>query len=496
MKIDKQELIELLIVKTGLDQKSIEKQLDELVGKIRDAADRGKALEVKGFGLFYYSEEGELKFDPSEEFKTEVNFKYTGLEPIEVQEGRIEDDIEEILSEEEPDTDISEEVEDADIWGFDHGDLGVDDTETDQKPEDQDERSVTEESPEPEKKDDLDEEILKKEQAEASKQKKKDSEKEKEKPGKKTETEDKDSEDEKDERFDELIGGAFSAMEKEPEEEKSDPEDPVKSDKDLQSPVADVNKTLNNGEKKDKTAEKKVSKKEQEEDLKVPAAAFNEKEKKAETKAGLKIPETARKTAATKKSYKVPVQEKQSIPINAIIIGLSVLIVIIVGYFVVSDLTSHQAAIQPSPTVVQAPEPVVPDETQEQTETAADPEDETAAETVQEQEAVDSEPAATEEPSAEEAEPLYGLMGTVNETINNGYTIIVHSLSNENNARNAMEDFKNDGYRAMIFSRSVPEAGTVWRVGLGQFETLENAQNAANELPSPYNENNFIHRIQ
>jgi len=79
MKIEKQQLIELLVVKTGLDQKSIEKQLDELVGRIRDAADRGKALEVKGFGLFYYSETGDLKFDPSEEFKTEVNFKYTSV---------------------------------------------------------------------------------------------------------------------------------------------------------------------------------------------------------------------------------------------------------------------------------------------------------------------------------------------------------------------------------------------------------------------------------
>lgn len=111
MKIDRQQLTQLLVHKTGLDLTSIDAQLDELINRIRKAADKGKALEIKGFGLFYLTSEGELRFNPSEEFKTEVNFKYAGMDPVELNPAR--DTGEKSIVEEAID-----EIED-DPWGVD-----------------------------------------------------------------------------------------------------------------------------------------------------------------------------------------------------------------------------------------------------------------------------------------------------------------------------------------------------------------------------------------
>src|SRR6056297_2763871 len=85
MTIDRDELINLLVEKTGMNRDEVEKQLDELTSRIMDAANRGKALEIKGFGLFYFDEDGELTFRVSDELDSEINFTHAGMEPIEVQ---------------------------------------------------------------------------------------------------------------------------------------------------------------------------------------------------------------------------------------------------------------------------------------------------------------------------------------------------------------------------------------------------------------------------
>ena len=63
MKIDKNKLIDLLVEKTEMGREEVEDQLDQLIERILDAAKRGKALEIKEFGVFYFDEEGELSFD-------------------------------------------------------------------------------------------------------------------------------------------------------------------------------------------------------------------------------------------------------------------------------------------------------------------------------------------------------------------------------------------------------------------------------------------------
>ena len=94
----------------------------------------GKALEIKEFGLFYFDEDGNLKFDPSRELSTEINFKYAGMEPVELKPPRgaaemkepededgdaEESDIEEPVTK----TRTAEEEEDLSaIFGFDEDD--------------------------------------------------------------------------------------------------------------------------------------------------------------------------------------------------------------------------------------------------------------------------------------------------------------------------------------------------------------------------------------
>jgi cell division septation protein DedD len=496
MKIEKQQLIELLVVKTGLDQKSIEKQLDELVGRIRDAADRGKALEVKGFGLFYYSETGDLKFDPSEEFKTEVNFKYTGMEPIEVQEAHAAAGVDEIITGDEPNAEISEEVEDEDIWG-----------EEPEVKEKKEEDAAAEKEYEAEESSDASEsEISDKEKKETESPEVEDTgEAGAEEETEKEETTEGEFAEENDEKnanaFEELIGDAFSTLD---EEEKEEEKDSAEKD-DLED------KPVKTGDSEE--PEKVLSEKKSIDDY-INDSDSEEEVKSEKTEQSKKKP--ARYPKKPGKRFTLPEDESHAIPINMVIIGLSVLIVIVVGYFVVSDLTSSQSPVS-TPTVaeqqternggsqqtVQESDEADEGQAAEDAEESGETGETAAAENGQEQTTADESQAEGEtglpSESGEELQedsPVYGLRGTINETISDGYTIIVHSLRDEDNARQAMQRLREEGYRAMVYSRELPETGFVWRVGIGQFETLENARNVADNLPDPLNENNFIQRIQ
>lgn len=88
MTIDRSKLIELLVEKTDLVREEVEIQLEQLIDRIIDAAERGKALEIKEFGLFFFDQDGELKFEPSEELSTEISFKYAGMKPVELKPER------------------------------------------------------------------------------------------------------------------------------------------------------------------------------------------------------------------------------------------------------------------------------------------------------------------------------------------------------------------------------------------------------------------------
>lgn len=120
---------------------------------------------------------------------------------------------------------------------------------------------------------------------------------------------------------------------------------------------------------------------------------------------------------------------------------------------------------------------------------------ETNAETLDE--STNEEPSMEQIPQARVSSQvqMYGLTGNVVDEANSGYSIVIHSFYNEIRADEVAENLRADGYRVQISARVI-NGLDVWRVSLGQFENIPDAQEAAETLPEPFNENNFIQRIQ
>jgi hypothetical protein len=148
MTIDKEQLISLLIDKTGLEREQVEDQLAELISRIREAADEGKTFEIEGFGTFSMSD-GQLQFSPSDILETEINNKYAGMKPIELIGAFKEPKGEEI-----PDMDQSERDDEDKIWAFDEAavteDTPVEEPAAQQRSEaDEDDKEPDDEQPQP-----------------------------------------------------------------------------------------------------------------------------------------------------------------------------------------------------------------------------------------------------------------------------------------------------------------------------------------------------------
>lgn len=372
MTIDKKKLVDLLVEKTSMDRQEIKKQLDQLIERILDAAKRGKALEIKEFGLFYFDEEGELKFEVSEELSTEISFKYAGMKPVEIKPER--------------DTTISaagEKDEEEDIFGSDvFSDIEEDD-----------------------------------------------------------------HDDEKD-----ILEDSFVPEVPEPTEE------PVENE-----PKSKI----------------------EDEDI--------------------------------KPSLRKPVRRRKD-NTGLFILLIIILLAILIGayfYYVSTQSQNSSEIIDPAPTqtesAINTEMEETPDESMlqdnmieengdagEESQAVQEPQsliqvssEQEEANEVTEDVAMDANISASETD-----QPLYGLMGSVIEEANNdGYSIVVHSFTTEETAQNAARRLRTEGYRVIVNPRMV-SGNTVWRVSVGQFETLEEAQQATERLPNPYNTQNFIQRIQ
>jgi len=97
--------------------------------------------------------------------------------------------------------------------------------------------------------------------------------------------------------------------------------------------------------------------------------------------------------------------------------------------------------------------------------------------------------------SPENQQPTYGLRGKVNSSVSNSYMIVVHSLKSRQQAQARKQDLAGEGYRALINEATV-QGTAYYRVGIGQFASVEAAKEAANKIPEPYRSNNFIKRIK
>ncbi len=368
MKINKEKLVELLVEKTEMEKAEVESQLNELIKRITDAAKRGKALEIKGFGLFYFDENGDLKFDPADELKTEVNFKYAGMEPVELKPPR-----------DTSKEDVDEPLSDEDIFG-------------------------------------IEDELIAEEEGKGEI------------------------------NFDEF------------DHDKSDDSD------DEDNPFASLLEDVSSGMKEE--SEKEV--------------------KKAGTALNVSTPKKSAKKAPQKKTTSATKKTKssgQKDPVMTVVFILLGVIVLAGGYFIINDYLS---APEQSPNVERQIQTQEPPAVAEPDLTQVEPEAEDEVE-----ESVPVEESTTEAPAL----PTYGLYGDIVESGNNGYTIVLHSLRSEARANEIAGELKDDGYRTMVTGRTV-EDRAVFRVSVGQFPSISDAQAEAAELPTPYNEQNFIQRIR
>ncbi|MDZ7721025.1 MAG: SPOR domain-containing protein [Balneolaceae bacterium] len=413
MTIDKKQLVELLVEKTSMNEEEIKTQLDQLIERILDAAKRGKALEIKEFGLFYFDEEGELRFDPADELSTEISFKYAGMKPVELKPERdtsipVEKDTEEKVDEE------------------------VDKTEG----EDEDDPFTT--------------------------------------PFEEPETDD--------------IG--------EPEEVTKKAEKPAEED---ESPF-------------DFESEEDDTKEKEEADVDFISDPFSDEALEPLEEPVEEEEETKRtKIEDIKPATREPVKKKDNTGVF-ILIAIVIIAVLIGGYFYYIGTQSQSMDETISPTTNQMESGV-----NESNDTGAEqlnPEESQSGggETAPNQQMASGNQGTSEQAGSNQStddeilsgtgvsvtetdQPMYGLKGTIIEEANNGYSIVVHSFRNENNAMQTAEQLRADGYRVIVSSRTVYE-NQVWRVSVGQFETLGNAQEAATQLPAPYNTQNFIQRIR
>jgi cell division septation protein DedD len=92
-------------------------------------------------------------------------------------------------------------------------------------------------------------------------------------------------------------------------------------------------------------------------------------------------------------------------------------------------------------------------------------------------------------------QPKYGLMGVVDSRANDGYTLVLFSLSNRQNAMEKYQLYKDQGYRSLISPVNSERYGLMWRVSIGQFATVNDALSAASELPTDLANDYFITKI-
>lgn len=382
MTIDREELINLLVEKTGMTRKNVEQQLDDLSSRIMDAANRGKALEIKGFGLFYFDEGGDLTFRASDQLDSEINFSHAGMEPVEIQppkSGSVSS-VKELPSEKEEEPKLPAED---------------DNTET---PVEADEA------------------------------------------------------DDPDDVFG--IGKTLSGLDAAKDDEHADESEPFK--KLFQEEPGDVK----------------------------PEPKPKEKISKAGTA-------PAKKTA-TSDSVKKKAADKSRDPINTIIFVVLAGVFLFAAYFLFTEILipSQQPETTQQQDDIELEDPPVdaePDVTD-----ATEP-DEPEAEQVPEPE---NEPEPLDYPVDEvtTTDP-YGLYGEITDTEGRVYTIVVHSLRDRNVANETADELRTDGFRISVSERVV-DGQTYYRVGIGQFPTIREAQQEATTLPDPLNNQNFIQRLQ
>jgi cytoskeletal protein RodZ len=575
MHIDHSQFIELLVETSGIEQEKVEKQIGELIAEIEQAVSDGEAYEIEGFGIFS-GIGGRVIFMPSGELETEINFKYVGMEPIEMEgeeepeepadeedpfEGlQMDDDtgkrdpftglIEELDEDEIPEEAKQEEAEEGQEDDSDEIFFGVPD-------DDEDEEidfsalggSTTNTAESEEEADDVEEEEPHPGPEEWGIDSHKESDKSASRLFSSLMGEEASDDDEDDSSFEDIFGEEEEAEEETEEAEEeteevageesvsglyaklSDAGDEVKkvSSEELEAGMVDDDE---DSMEDDLAASLNKSLDDIDEDFDDPFANIDEDDEEDETEDILPVitnissdlpePEPKKEEEKPKKEKKKkkqpkPKKEKSN---QAAPAWLWVVLIIVVlggsivglGYFsiinipgITPQVASTQPITPPAP-VQQTPPPTQQpaEQTEQPTEqqpvvaeeqtTQPDPTNQAEEAPVQEQ------PVATQVPvntasQTPEGQSKYGLMGVATTEANDGYTIVMYSLSIEENAYAQRDELAQSGYRALVTPVPSQQYGTLWRVSIGQFASLRDAAIGAEDLDETFTQNFFIKKI-
>jgi cell division septation protein DedD len=536
MLVDHKQLVSLIAATSGIDEDKVQDQIEELVEEIQLAIADDEAYEIDGLGIF--SNIGNrILFIPSKELETEINFKYVGMQPIEM-------DVATSEPEEDDDPFAGLDISDSHNSGRDPfaglvEDFDEDESAASREMEDENEDSSTEEEKsflpgmeEEEFKPGPDEWGIDAHREEGNGANKLISsllrEEDEEPPSEEKEYED---------PFAEIFGEVDDEEEdKTPHNEETDEVKGV--DQELSAIMSDEgSKPLDELEAgmleedsdvfadldQDSSADAQESDDEEhfDDSLDALAKAMEEDDEEDEIipvikniSSGLEKKEPAKEEKPKKEKKEKPKKEKkegEAAPVWLWIVLVLVIgagTVVGLGYLSIIQVPGITPTSSSSTTTFTTPTPVIPpsdpvtQETNEQNSNdeamaeSGEAEAESAQESAPAQEPESQpevQPTTPENPTAEAAS--YGLMGEVNDAANNGFTIVLYSLSNKENAMREQQRLQNRGYRALVIEAPSQQYGTLYRVSIGQFASLRDAALATDDLDESFDQNYFIKKI-
>lgn len=520
MHIDHAKLVELISEASGIEPENVEKQLSELIQEIQNALKEGDAYEVEGFGIFS-GLGNNIIFIPSDELSTEINYKYVGMEPIELDTPAPEPDKTEAEDQQtEPEKAPDEELDDDPFAGL--LDEIIDEEESEAPaPVDSGEALEEEIADEPE-----DEIPAEPEPIAAENNAHTDAD-----TGEEPDDTDFDAvfgtaqEDEtkpgpeswgidayRDEHTDKAFSGLMGITTEGEKEDESIDDEPISEEipatepklriqldeeqipAEAEQPRAeeiteesafaddedDPFKGLHDDEVEESTPEEPEQQEVGHTDELIPVIT--------NISSGSGEKEPARVSGPRQKSRR-PSHRKKS-PVMLWIIT----VIVITGaglygldYFGIINLTQLNGMLAASETVPATTTTPEPDIVIPENEPAPEPEPEQLGQNTSE---------TVAEEVAMPAAPSYGLHGEVSRAVTDGYTIVLFSLRRQGSAENQRSVLTNAGFRTLVFPIPHAQYGTLYRVSVGQFESLRDAALAAETLSSPYAESYFITKIQ
>ena len=579
MHIDHQKLVELLTDASGIEAEKIEKQIGELVEEIHQALEDGEAYEIEGFGIFS-GIGNRVLFIPSKELETEINFKYVGMEPIELEESQVQ---KEEKDDEDPFAELQGDASESRRDPFAGLVEDFDEEETKDSAEQPDDEQEYQPGPNEWGIDAHKEEntganrlissLMGEEYKEEAEESEPEAEKEPLAEGEVVEDE---------VSFDDIFGETEEKSEGEPDSEQQEEsvggldaelaslmaeESEVRSEDELAAGIVDddsadifgddeegsegesdneqeeadadeetideMSEELETSEKEepqeseakadDEHEESKLDETEDDfDDFDDPFLELDSEEEPVEESAANQgediIPVITNISSDLEPAVKEELKEKkkkdkpkktktdpQPAPVWLWIVLILVVLVgatVGLGYFSIINIPgiTPQVATNTTPAITTPPVQQSPAANQQPEETPADevPNESDSQEEqppVQEQQTPAEVPVSVGTTEVPVDQSKYGMTGTVDETANDGYTIVLYSLSIESNAFAKRQELSEAGFRALVTPISSEQYGTLWRVSIGQFASLTDAAIASEDMPAEYKQSYFIKRI-